>query len=228
MGVPVGKTTVERFAEKATKKRIKASGAYASHLYMMQDELRERWPTSLVDCIHQGWEGEGSMPIHHVDAALHTLCEIAEGDIAVFSVPVGRVPFADKCVKQNNDALTDIQADHVQARFWGGTQDEDGCLETTRPVHAQVRRDDVVLATLVRPWAFPLEVGTNSAAKFRFALLQSQGIARWPYGQDRITVFTKRFAGLEDSDFQELQRAAADSIHEFDNWAAWNAEFATQ
>lgn len=54
----------------------------------------------------------------------------------------------------------------------------------------------VVVARAVQPGAVPLEIGTTAASRTLMHLTQGVGVARWPYGDERITLLLRADTGI--------------------------------
>jgi hypothetical protein len=76
----------------------------------------------------------------------------------------------------------------------------DGLLRWTEPIQVEVttgqsrqsasgRQAPVTRVVELEPGQVPLEIGTTMASRTRSHVLQGPGVARWPYGFDRIMVF---------------------------------------
>jgi len=185
------------------------------------DLLRGVYPPGYVDCIVQKFRD--AVP-DFVDAFnfMHLHAAIRLGRIAVGAIEVGDTPYSDKNT-EGNQQLLDRLPFPFKAKFWGGTQGEDGYVEWALPFRGVLNQivdgNPYRGVVIIRPhqWC-PLEVGTQSASKTLFQLhqaistnLRSAGpmyhcLARWPYGSKHIFIFTTGFSVKSDPDFDKLRR----------------------
>ena len=129
---------------------------------------------------------------------------IIHGEIATAEIEIGKMPYADKLIKENNDALTNL--DHCtiltdsengktkevgsvfRAEFWGGLKDSDGYLEWLLPIELCRQSENVVEKVVASPRRLELEVGYTQGNRTVFHLALERGLARWPYNSSVITI----------------------------------------
>lgn len=191
-----------------------------------------KYPTRYVDVIGQKWRNSSSYDLYDTLPFLAVHTAIRTGLIAIFQVPVHETPYRDKMATANNATLSKITGP-FKAKFWGGTQGEDGYIEWSKPVNAILDTGAECGYVIALPKIyFPLEVGTTSFVKTKFQLTYAFmdsgpccGLARWPYGQNRITVLvpSKLTHGVGDDNFPELRKQVYGDFGTLPN--PWNDEW---
>ena len=216
------------------EKAIQEDPGLVSHLLMMKREMRKRFPSSLLDCIHQAHPRQKD-ELNETFETLKSLALLYSGRLAVASVEVGAIPSPDKEGEEQNRKLARLPHP-FSANFWGGNYQEDGRISWSRPIHAQVCAGSGIEWCLLKPGGVALEVGTNPARKFWFALYMHGAVARWPYDHKRITLFVRLnqaedypYSGLpvysNHPDWDAHLANAADSIDTARwIWDDWNKE----
>lgn len=181
-------------------------------------QIREgSFSQGFIDCVYQySWHHKPDINDAYVFAIMY-LEMFDLNNIAIFHIPVGRPPYPDKEITKNDSALKDLPAPFTGS-FHGGTQDEDGYIKWDRPIHALTNREGGLCACLLPPMRIPLEVGTNSSAKFKIAFEMNYGIARWPYEHDHVTVFVNKRAatiyGGSEPDFNDILKQSGETMTE--------------
>lgn len=121
------------------------------------------------------------------------------GFVAFAHVRVGVDPVADRMVDENNARLARLPAG-FRAEFApmvGSSYCDDGNFGWTQPLRFEVFRDGAKHACVQEPWTLPLEVGRTMASRTLLHIMQSGGVARWPYDARHITVCRTTKAGQE-------------------------------
>jgi hypothetical protein len=176
------------------------------------------WPRSLVDCVFQ-YDWHHKVDIYDIYVLQQVTTEInsAHATGRVFQIPVASTPLADRDHEGNNRLLRTLPSPFT-GKFWGGTQDEDGLVRWNRPIHVSLQRHGSPGWALIEPGSVQLEVGYNSSAKFYRALMSTNGVARWPYGQPYITVFLNssivQTYTPEDRAFRNLLKQSGETLEE--------------
>jgi hypothetical protein len=198
----------------------KLSGDNASEWgRLLGETLRDfrigEYPTSYQDMIFQKWE-RFKPTIEDAYNFLNIHAYIRLGYVSIFSINVGRTPPSDKSHDLQNEALSSLPFPY-RAEFWGGTQDEDGILEWSKPRHGIVSVQDEVLVCLIPPLSVPLEVGTCSSEKMFLYICgrSAMGVARWPYYSEKIYVITPHFISSNDDRFTDSLSECGETIEEF-------------
>jgi len=216
----------ERVINEATTEKMKNT-KWAQTICAYLTRLNEyEYPPSYIDVIFQKWGGQGPPNIYdaYCFAQIHYM--IRTGELGVFQVPVGAIPVRDSRVKRQNTLLAKLPYP-FKAEFWGGTQDEDGYLEWKKPVNCIINDgQDSLGFVIARPQAVELEVGYQPAYKTFFQLHPThQGLARWPYGHENITVLLHRrnASALDAEDFSELRKEVVGDFNYLPNpYEEWN------
>jgi hypothetical protein len=117
--------------------------------------------------------------------------DISMGKVVICRVRTGGVPGSDNSVRGNNELLSSVPKP-FEASFepqTGGGADNDGWFTWNKPIKMQLHSmtDDGKMV-YVKPWLLPLEVGTTAYSK-TLLHIRTAGVARWPYGDEWITVF---------------------------------------
>jgi hypothetical protein len=225
--------TLDEITRRTLWKEFHKDGRWFKTLGRRLDEYRNgRWPRSFVDCVFQyDWHHPVDIYDIYVLSRATVAINSAQASIGVFQIPLHEGPLSDKDVEGNNHVLGTLPAP-FEGKFWGGTQDEDGVIRWTRPIHVSISASDRSGWFLVAPGSVELEVGYNSSGKFLRALECSNGIARWPYGQPYITVFLSaamKWHTPEHPDFDRLRAEANETIETCvasgrSPWERWRAE----
>lgn len=160
------------------------------------------WGAQYVDFFVQkgGWMNreytlDDAFPFAMLHAAL------CGGSILVCDLCIGRQPYPDAQVQENLNALTDglrgltcpgVPEPTFEANIWGGTQGEDGYLKWSPYLEFACLEDGQESQKVwVSECSIPLEIGSQSAVKTYMQILDSGGVARWPYGSDTLRIFYK-------------------------------------
>jgi len=152
--------------------------------------MRDQQYTDL-DSIHQK-SAHLEHTIYDAYAFCQMRCLIASSDVLRFTVDVGCDPYSDRQIALNNAALSDLPAPFT-ALFRpeaGRGANSDGHLEWDKKIMAFVYDGT---GMQVDPISIPLEVGTTLASRTLVHVYQDRGVARWPYGSDKIHVFLNRY-----------------------------------
>jgi len=163
----------------------------------------KEYPQLYIEALFQKWRG--SYTIYDALPFLEAHALIRSGRVQVFQIPVGVTPCRDRFVEQMDGLLGKLEYP-FQARFWGGTQDEDGWVSVERPVNGLAFSECGELGfCIIPPRQYPLEVGYMNAYKLLIYLNGMGYLARWPYGHDRITIFTRYCVGSGETEFEALR-----------------------
>ncbi len=108
-------------------------------------------------------------------------------DIVMARVKIGVTPCKDREIGLMNDLLGKNLWEPFSAKFWGGTQDEDGVFKIEKPIEfdmAHWKTHEQVIKAVSGD--FPLEVGYTSGMKTLHTLRTRGRLARWPYDDEMI------------------------------------------
>jgi len=223
----MGETIAKQLAVKHVRE-LMANPEWAKVLYDYVTQLNAgEYPTRYVDALFQNhWSGGGySLEDAYAFSQMHT--QIRVGIIAVFQVPIGSEPVGDRQHDKMNSLLSALPYP-FHGKFWGGTQGSDGIIGWERPVNAIKHREDGSgCGYVIAPPSthVPIEVGTTTSEKSYLSFQGFDGpraLARWPYGQDRITVFTAHWRGLDEPEFAKLRENVWGSFESLPNpWDDW-------
>jgi len=194
------------------------------------------WSQNYVDIIFQKWRDRPD--IYDAYGFLQVHCAIRGGRIAIFQAPMSCTPFGDKETDKDGNSQNDLALQLLESpfrgEFWGGLSDSDGYFQWEKPINVLrcESEENTIGFNIVPPLGYgvPLEVGTT-AAEITFAHLGSPisgngglSLARWPYGQDRITVLVDAGLcyGIDSEGFQELRETSYGDFRTLPNpWDDW-------
>lgn len=130
--------------------------------------------------------------------------EICSGLISWTDIVIDESPSGDSLRKLNQEKLADLPhpfAAEVDQKQYGG--DADGVLRWSQPILLQRMvgvpflppcrlnvQQGINLHHWVPPRSAPLEIGHSSPSRVLLHLREVGAVARWPYGSDRIRLFT--------------------------------------
>lgn len=227
------KNVFEIAAYYATHKALRHPDTARVLLHYFDQLAFDAYPQSYVDVIFQEEKRTVDMYDTFCFAKIHA--GIREGLYGLFQIPVRSTPFPDKAVDLNNEILSNLSAP-FHGEFWGGLTDHDGNIGWNYPVNISVGNGfnetscgyAITVPTIDSNeyhWGFPLEVGYNSGAKLLACLNSGLGMARWPYGQKKITVLlsSRWFYFKGERRFSELKKAVWGNFNTFPNpYDEWN------
>ena len=149
------------------------------------------------------WGGRGiaGLAPEQMLMTMFTHVDVCRGDILRTKVRAASDPSGDRFREENARALADLPhpfTAYVSESQHGG--DCDGWLEWSEPVEASVcteetfvdvsgRSGNVQVITTVEPMRVPLEIGSTLPSRTRLHMVESHGVARWPYGHDWVYVW---------------------------------------
>lgn len=111
--------------------------------------------------------------------------------VAGVCLPPGITASLDRDRDGNNASLAMLPHPFT-ATFVGGSHGADGCVEWSEPIRLTKTIDidgEVTTENIeIGPESVPLEVGTINTYNTHCHLGRGYGVARWPYGADRITI----------------------------------------
>ena len=111
-------------------------------------------------------------------------------EVVMARVKIGVEPCEDREIAEMNRLLSENLWHPFSAKFWGGTQGQDGTFCIAQPIlfdaydHENQRRRIESVSD-----EFPLEVGYISAMKVLYYLSMKGRLARWPSNDDTIYLF---------------------------------------
>lgn len=152
--------------------------------------MRDRQYSDL-DSIHQR-----SAHLEHTIYDAYAFCQmrilVASSDVLRFTIDVGCEPSSDCQIDLNNAALSDLPVPFtaVFRPEAGRGAKSDGHLKWDKKIMAFAYDGTGIQ---VDPISVPLEVGTTLASRTLVHVYQDRGVARWPYGSDKIYVFLNRY-----------------------------------
>jgi hypothetical protein len=195
------RTIFEQGAEDLMEQEIQRDPTWMPLIIEIRKNLREGYYAQhIVDTIGQ----RTSRTYTYVDAYIfgRIWCgEWLQGRLGSAVVSAGDAG-EDSGIKENQETLNAHLHEHFRASVEKRI-DSDGVFRWIKPIELTltVGEPNSVKQTstpwICPPGAVPLEIGTTTMAR-TFAHLQIDGgIARWPYGHDRVTVLkTRAFGGM--------------------------------
>ena len=200
-------TTVHQDAAEQAALDCATTPEGAAALRDFQDGLKiGRWPTSYVDAIGQDHRVDPHRwPLGQVFAFMRIHSMLMDGEIAQVQISTDGGPVADENRAENQRRLDDLLGPFVATVDPDQETDAygDGHLEWDEPIQVEQSMSVpyIVLATgeeapLLKvatfpPCRVPLEIGTTFPSKTFEHLSRFKGLARWPYGSDRIHLFVR-------------------------------------
>ena len=125
---------------------------------------------------------------------------VQNGDLVAARIHLGRTPFPDKFIEENDRALQHAcLCVDCEVAFWGGLDDDDGLVNLLQPIMLTSMSTPQIEEYYGGPktCSFPLEVGAQSWSKTLNRLHTRGLIARWPYHQKDLWLFKMRDESLE-------------------------------
>jgi hypothetical protein len=179
----------------------------AAALRDYQDGLKAgRWPASYVAAIGQDpHDNPGRWPLAQIYAFMRVHAMLMDGEIAQVQISTDGGPVADENRTENQRRLDDLLGPFVATvnPNQGTDSDGDGHLEWDEPIQVEqsmgvpyidlATGDEAPLLKVATtpPGRVPLEIGTTFPSKTFEHLTRFKGLARWPYGSDRIHLFVR-------------------------------------
>jgi len=177
---------------KAVDDRCSRNGNLAKCLFQTAAAMNSGYfQTGFIDVVVQK-----PRPYDIYDAFVFLNCKtcLENGWIAYRLVELGDEPGPDRATEENNRALQQLPPD-LTARFHGGLGDADGYVRLSAAAEFTVTVGDTDQPYRVAPRTFPLEVGTTLGSRTWFHLFRERALARWPYGQTVLHLWTVTKAG---------------------------------
>jgi hypothetical protein len=158
---------------------------------------KKHFDSKYVDTVYQlFWTRPVDLYIAYAFMSVHAL--MFSGQIACFRIQTDGCPCANDDIDGNNALLESALRGEFSGEFWGGLDDADGYVEWDKPVIGTVRthddnKDDPIISEqVIKPARVPLEIGYTAPETTLLHINQEGGVARYPYGQDEITVMVRR------------------------------------
>lgn len=183
----------------------------ARMIHLTRESIKSgRWGDRYISII--GKPERGPWTIGQLWAAALVHGGLSAGEIVIRRIPVCATPSPDRMRKDNAEALASMpepwkpSLDMEQANG-----DCDGILSWDQAVaFLQAETDDKPYGSLVRvepKSGVPLEVGSTMPSRTWLHLFGNLAVARWPYGDDHVTVLHRLISppkvsvALEDDDW---------------------------
>lgn len=178
-----------------------ADGARAFQVYVAG--IRgDRWPDDYREAIHQQHARAPRWPMEQIAAFAHMHSDLMSGFVAQVQLTTfGATPEADAERLANAKALNELPRPFIaEVDLAQNGADQDGVLRWVEPIQMELstgtafyspdrKAAPVVKVITVPPGSVPLEIGTTKASNTLFHCRLDRGVARWPYGHDRIRLF---------------------------------------
>lgn len=174
---------------------------YALFIATIEERLQQGWyDQKAVDAI--GQVGHWKQRIDAVEAYAFVKVWYAwsTNNVVATRLYIGQGPERDSEIDENTailKRLPEMCGLNCEARFWGGTQDEDGCVLIQDSVVLTGGSSDRYEEELRPPTDWPLEVGSQRFCKTLMALNTVGKLARWPYGSRDIWLFSLSESGWQ-------------------------------
>lgn len=150
------------------------------------------WPQDYLDFLVQKFDKFGGYDIYDAYAFIRFHLLVSTGKLVGFNLGVGNTPCSDVQVGEMNSRLGNLPFP-FSAIFWGEKADSDGELVWSVPIYTDNTSVNPDFGSLrhveIRSGKIPLEVGTTKGETSLLHILSEGGLARWPYGYNRIYVW---------------------------------------
>jgi hypothetical protein len=166
----------------------------------------------VVDATFQKWERDLEITLIDAFGFMHVWSYYLRGDLACCSVPLPSGPGRDRELAFNQSILDQLpkgfQATFSPERGRGANSDGSFTIEKGIGLWRNFWKEEASDLN-EEPWFFAedhtiaLEVGTTSVSKTLEHLRRGRGVARWPYGYNKIIVL----AGVKTNAFQNAIEA---------------------
>lgn len=191
--------------EKAFYEAIDADPKVAS----FAAEIRQRlvrgsfYSLDIVNAVFQKWDGDREITLVDAFGFAHVWSHYLSGDIAYCSVPLPSGPGADR-ETEFNQSILDQLPDGFKSSFdpqKGGSADDDGSFTIEKGIglwrtFLEENKERHEQGFFPTDHTIALEVGTTSVSKTLYHIRGRQGVARWPYGYDKIIVLATAEPGF--------------------------------
>lgn len=167
-----------------------------------------------VDIIMQKFSRE---PIDIYDTYAYFLIweAMMVGKINFAEIHIGKTPFGDKGVNENNEILSTLRHP-FRAEFSpskGRGYNDDGTFYWDIPIELGIKiPDGTEFQHTVAPWQAPLEVGYTNPETTLMHLKEQGYLARWPYNHDIIYLIRKTDFQLWHMDYAYIFEDLAKKI----------------
>ncbi|MCO6011552.1 hypothetical protein NE236_42035 [Actinoallomurus purpureus] len=181
------------------------AGARAMRTYIAGLKAGQ-WPAAYVNAIGQDSLLDSSRwPMEQMYAFARVHSMLMAGEISQVQISTAGQPAADENRSENQRRLDDLLGPFVATVDPGQGTDVigDGWLEWTEPIQVEQsmgvpyidlatgEEAPLLKVATAPPGRVPLEIGTTHASKTFEHLMRMRGVARWPYGSDRIRLFVR-------------------------------------
>jgi hypothetical protein len=144
-------------------------------------------PTALDDVVSQPWR-HSRRDWYDAAALIEVGLHLQAGWCVVTVVPINATPGRDRD-EQSNQAKLDELPQPFSARCESGKGDDDGWLAWDAPISIRhVMDNGAPLLVRFPPSGIPLEIGHTEPETTIWHMRREGGVARWPYGAERITL----------------------------------------
>ena len=189
----MGRTTVwDEGAIRGAVAFMKESGGAAIIEKTMHALDKGAYPKMDVDFVGMPFYSR----IENAYAYMKLHAQKVSGKVGCINIDIKGTPCADANASKMNEMLASLPSP-FKAEFWGGVADEDGSLSWSKPIVMERINCDIdpgvdhrckAETIIVEPDSVCLEVGTTKPARSLAHLTMENGLARWPYDYNFITV----------------------------------------
>ena len=145
-----------------------------------------------------GWQhifGQQPMQVDVIDAMAFSKLHVwlCTGQLLAAKIHVGNHPTADAAEVQNNVKLAHLP-EPFTAHFFSGAGDNDGYVKWSKPIDVDIvlNQTGQHITETLEPASAPMEVGYTKFETTVFHLGAEGKLARWPYGDEYITLLYLR------------------------------------
>ena len=150
--------------------------------------LDNYYDSGIVNAVFQNYRT--GISIYDAYPFLLTWIKIARADVITAIVDVGIDPSIDSDISGINEQLNNNLCYPFTGRFWGECEETDGLINIASDIlmSGYDHENNISVKEYVNG-DFPLEVGTQTAAKTCVQLHKHGRLARWAYGSNYIYLF---------------------------------------
>lgn len=208
----MGETTIRQALVEVVDKMIDNDPSILAVFHEMRKQLKG-FPYKYVDVLGQKFHS----PLDNYDlwAFGQSNACVKDGSVAIFQIPVGSEPLADKERVGNGKVLSELEFPFYGEISYSNGAGADGWVGNKAPVNAFIARDGKAGFCIVEPQKYNIEIGHVPFEKVWMGITRAgkisdfsmEGIARWPYQQDKITVIVANgFHFVGSKKFEELKK----------------------
>lgn len=179
----------ENEAKQVVNKLVCEDREWRDVLYEALDNLDNNcYDPIITDVIFQ--KSQQSNPLDLVDAYcfINIWTSLCAGEIVLDVIHIGHTPFKDEFREENRQILSTLE--HPLYASLNPTHGKDGSLKwkESRLFQRTINKKGDTEKKMIEPSSVCLEVGSTNACTTFWHVFYENGVARWPYNQEYITI----------------------------------------